>query len=61
MAQVKETVKKKACLELLVARELESNLEQVLEESAPKELATEALVSKCVGQVHHRDFFMCRD
>jgi hypothetical protein len=50
MAQVKETAKKKACLELLVARELKSDLEQVSEESAPEELATEALVSKHVGQ-----------
>jgi hypothetical protein len=61
MAQVKETAKKKAYLELPVARELESDLEQVSEESAPEELATEALVSKCMGQVHHMDFFMCQD
>jgi hypothetical protein len=59
MAQVKETAKKKACLKLPVARELESDPEQVLEESAPEELATEALVSKCVGQVRHMNFFMC--
>jgi hypothetical protein len=49
MAQVKETAKKKARLELPMARELESDLEQVSEESASEELATEALVSKCVG------------
>jgi hypothetical protein len=49
MAQVKETAKKKARLELPMARELESDLEQVSEESASEELTTEALVSKCVG------------
>jgi hypothetical protein len=59
MAQVKKIAKKKACLELLVVRESESNLEQVLKESALEELVTETLESKHVGQVHHRNLFKC--
>lgn len=52
MAVVKEKAQKKAHMEQLVARTMES--EQVSEESAPEELDTEDLVSKCVGQVRRR-------
>ena len=53
MAVVKEKAQKKAHMELLVARTMES--EQVSEESATGGVGhTEDLVSKCVGQVRRR-------
>ena len=59
IAHMEEKAKKKKDSEQLIARASES--EQVLEGSAPEELDTEALVSKCAGQVRHRNVLMQRD
>ena len=57
MAAVEKKTQKRAHMEQLTARALES--EQESEESAPEEvLVADTLVSKHMGKVHRRDFLM---
>ena len=58
MAHVEDKAKKRACIEQLVTRAVES--EQVSEDSAPEELDTKDLVSKCVGQVRRQALLIHR-
>ncbi len=58
MACVEDKAKKRACIEHVVMRAVES--EQVLKDSAPEELDTEDLVSECVGQVRRQALLIHR-
>jgi hypothetical protein len=56
MTHVEKAAKKRACIEQLVARIVKG--EKKSEESIPKsasELDTEDLMSKCMGQVCHKE------